>query len=112
MKTENCIVEIKRGDGQYGMTYTHALIDHPEHGRLLIMDGYGGEDQLRGGQYRWEHGCVIRLQPGDTLESLEAGAWNDATSLLDAVVHGCDDTRPFARWDGHAIASLAKSLGL
>jgi len=106
------IVESTREDGQYGMMCTVAIVDHPKHGRILITEGYGGEGQLRGGQYRWEHGMVIKLLPTDTFDSLSAGPWNDTVTLLEAVYGGYDDARPVLRWDGSAIASLAGGLGL
>lgn len=96
----------------YGFAGVDAVIEHPEHGRLLVMDGYGGERELRGGAVRWEHGAVIKLHPTDTLGSLRKGAWSEATSLWAAMRNGYDDSRPVLQWPGSAIAGLAKAAGL
>jgi hypothetical protein len=46
--TENKI--IKR---DYGFDGTRAIVDTAKHGRILIEDGYGGEDTMKGGCVRW-----------------------------------------------------------
>lgn len=101
------IIELETREGQYGMGHTAMVIEHPEHGRLLLVDGFGGVDTPKGGAYRWEHGAVYRLQPSDTLESLRAAAWNEGTSLYDAVVRGLDHARPALEWPGAAVRALA-----
>jgi hypothetical protein len=106
------IIEIKTTPRDYGMAGTQAVVDHPKHGRLLIEDGFGGMDQLRGGCVRWEHGSVYQLQPGDTISSLEAAEWNDNYNGLQAVVNLLDDSRPYLQWDGSAIAAVSKKAGL
>lgn len=98
--------------GKYNQTQTVAVVEHPKHGRLLLMTGYGGEEDPAGGAHRWRHGMVVSLQPGDTLTSLRGEKWNDGTSLFDAVAMGMDDTRPIKDWSGHAMESFAKKAGL
>jgi len=78
--------------------------------RYLICDAFGGIDTLRGGAVRWDHGMVIQLQATDTLESLRCTAWNDELTLLDAVLHGCDDSRPIL--EDRSALNMAKSAGL
>lgn len=102
------IIEQETREGQYGMGTSAMVVEHPEHGRLLLVDGFGGLDTPKGGAYRWEHGAAYRLQPGDTLGSLHAAAWNEGTSLYDAVVRGHDRTRPALEWPGHVLAAIAK----
>ena len=97
---------------EYGFKGTLAIVDHPVLGRLLLTDGYGGENTPRGGAVRWEHGRVAQLQPGDTLESLRADNWNRITRLLNAVINGYDDTRPLKNWNGLAIEQIAQQAGL
>lgn len=103
------ILERKSGRGQYDMVCKAMIVEHPAHGRLLLVEGFGGMDKPQGGVYRWEHGLVFRLQPEDTLESLHTGAWNEGTTLYQAVVHGYDDSRPLLDWNGHAIRKLAEA---
>lgn len=94
------------------MRRTEAIVDHPEHGRLLIAQGYGGNNDLRGGAYRWEHGSLFSLRPGDTFARLEGGEWNDEVNLYQAVVHGHDESRPVLEWPGYMMAAMAESAGL
>ena len=101
--------EVKR---EYGFTGTEAIIEHPDHGRLYIADGFGGIDTLAGGNVRYQHGILIKLKKGDTLNSLKNSQWNDHTTLFDAVCHGYDENRKVLEWDGFAIEKLAESLSL
>lgn len=103
------IIEQEAREGQYGMTYSTMVVEHQEHGRLLLVEGFGGMDSVQGGAYRWEHGVACRLQSGDTLESLHAEAWNEGTSRYEAVVAGRDDSRPVLEWSGHAIRAIVAS---
>lgn len=96
----------------YGMAGTLAIIDHPTHGRLLIEDGFGGMDSLEGGCVRWKHGAAYQLQPGDTFEALDEDLGIDCMTRLSAIVAQLDDARPWLAWNGHAVASLARSLRL
>ena len=100
------IIETNEVDLVYGFTGTEMIVDHPTMGRLLIVDGYGGEGSIRGGAVRWEHGMVIQLIDGDTLASLELGSWNECTTLKQAVLMGLDDARPVLELGGHAVAAV------
>ncbi|HID69694.1 MAG TPA: hypothetical protein EYP35_04350 [Desulfobacterales bacterium] len=77
----------------------------------MIRDGYGGEDALEGGAYRWKYGDAFLLRR-DTLESLHGREWNDMYSHYDAVVNDADDDRPRIDINGYALAAIAKNLGL
>jgi hypothetical protein len=105
------LIESNTSAGQYGMTTTEAVIDHPEHGRLYIAEGYGGEQSPAGGAYRWRHGIVCKLQAGDTLESLKA-EHNDNYTIRDAMRGGYRDDRPALEWTGDAVQRVAESVGL
>lgn len=102
------IIERETETGQYGHSHDVMVVEHPEHGRLLLVEGFGGMDAPRGGAYRWEHGAVYRLQPNDTLASLRESEWNEWTNLYEATVHGYDDTRPPLDWSGVMVQSLAE----
>ena len=98
------VIETRDVERDYGFRGTNAIIDHPKHGRLLVCDGFGGMDTLRGGAVRWEHGIVVLLRADDTFATIDP-TW-------DYVRHGYDDDRPIQMWGGQAIASLAKACGL
>lgn len=106
------LIEKREVTRDYGFDGIDAIVDHPTHGRLLIMDGFGGTDTLKGGAVRWEHGMAIKLQDGDTIDGLINGEWNDYTTLMGAVIAGHDDSRPILEWDGDMVESVAKSVGL
>lgn len=106
------LIEWEHVGREYGFNGTQAIIDHPEHGRLMITDGFGGIDSLDGGAVRWRHGMVMQLHPGDTFDSLRDAPWNDYMDLFDAVIKGCDDSRPVLNWYGKTIGHLAAQVGL
>jgi len=106
MSREIKLIERDAREGAYGMTQTVAIVEHPEHGRLLLMDVYGGAGELRGGMYRW--GVAIGVQPGDTIASLLDGDVEARGRML----AGQDDARPVMEWDGATVESIAKSAGL
>ncbi len=94
----------------YGFRGVEAIIETPQHGRVYIADGYGGQDDLRGGAVRWAHGLALKLQPGDTLASLQApDSWNEGTTILSAAINGYDTTRPLLRGN---VGMMADQAGL
>ena len=95
----------------YDMMAMRAIINHPTHGRILITQGFCGIDEPRGGAIRWSGGDCVSLKDDDTFSALYA-AWNDATTIMDAVLHGHDDARPHLDWDGRCIEAVAESVGL
>lgn len=102
------IIDQKSSEGAYGITYLTLIIDHPRHGLLLARQGYGGDD-VSGQTYRWRHGVVARLRTGDTIEQLETAEWNPCTSLISAVLHGEDTSRPVLDWSGCVIKSIVEA---
>lgn len=103
------MIETRTGEGLYGLPTTMMIVEHPTHGRLLVSDGYGS-DAMGAYMYRWRHGLVAKLQPGDTLESLGSEQWNEGTFLLSAVMTGHDASRPILEWTGECIERLADTL--
>jgi hypothetical protein len=106
------IVEKENVKMDYGMTGINAVIDHPEHGRLFISDGFGGVGTMQGGCVRWTHGMAIKLKSDDTLEKIKSLPWNDFIGNFEAMLEGYDNERPVMEWSGHIIESVAKSAGL
>ncbi len=105
------IIEQAEVTRDYGFDGVEAIIEHPALGRLYVADGYG-EDRRGNGCVRWEHGRAIRLQPGDTLESLQAtDGWNDGTTILEAALHCADPSRQDVKVPG-GLTALAAEAGL
>ena len=103
------LVEIESGHGEYDMPYQIAIIEHPHLGRLLLTQSMTGLiGSIQGGAYRWA--TAYCLLPGDTLADLRAGEWNDAATLLAAVMGGHDATRPMLR--SYNVGELAVGAGL
>jgi hypothetical protein len=111
VKNMTTIIEKRKVERDFGFLGTDAIIDHEKHGRLLIRDGYGGENGMQGGAVRFQHGMVVKLCTSDTFADLDKD-WNEFTSVFDAVVNGYDTARPIKDWDGKMITKLAESLGL
>ena len=97
--------------GPYGLACTRAIVGHPILGRLLITQGYGGDDTIHGGAVRWEHGAVVSLLPGDTLEG-PLQPFNDYVTILDRALSNYDDQRDVHWWGPKATTAFAKGLGL
>lgn len=109
--TQANLIESNTTIGQYGMVTTEAIVDHPQHGRLYITDGYGGMDMSAGGAYRWRHGIACQLLPSDTLDALDA-EHNDFCTIKQAMRKAYRDDRPMLDWPGIAVQNLAESVGL
>ncbi len=108
------LIEKQTIERDYGFDGTIAIIDHPDHGRVLIEDGYGS-DGLNGACVRWAHGLAIQLQPGDTLQKLmhEDNPQYDHQTYHQIASAGRDDTRSiFFDLPGHTLTRWADTLGL
>lgn len=110
--TSSNLVEKEDVTREYGFPGVNAIIDHQEHGRLLICDGFGGTDTLYGGAVRWSHGMAVKLLSADTLDSLKKTPWNDNISVFVAAISGHDDQRPVLGWRGSQVELVADSAGL
>ncbi|MFA6927122.1 MAG: hypothetical protein WCQ69_09010, partial [Bacteroidales bacterium] len=75
MKTT--LIEKETVQGAYDFDTTAMILDTDTMGRILITDGWGGDD-VNGYQYRWVHGLAIQLKADDTFATL-AEPWNDYT---------------------------------
>lgn len=108
------LIERKSIEHDHGLAGTLAIVDHPKHDRVLMVDGFGGTDTLAGGAVRWRHGAVYKLRHGDTLAMLEGANFNDNLTCLDAILASADKTRPLisGKWGGFIIENMAKSVGL
>jgi len=103
------LIESVSVERDYGRTGTDAIVEANDGERYLIRDGFGGVDSLEGGAVRWSNGALYHLQPEDTIASLQSEAWNETTSVWDAVVAGFDGSRPVVLIDP---TNMAKAVGL
>lgn len=101
------IIEKRNVERDYGFIGTEVIIDHPKHGRLMIMDAFGWREQNSGGKVRWRHGMAIQLKDGDTFASLAA-----ENSDPHYLRKGYDAERPVLDWDGFIVSQIASGLGL
>jgi hypothetical protein len=102
-------------DTCYGFVRTTAIIDHTRCGRILIEDGYGGEDSIAGGAVRWRHGWAAQLLPEDTMDTLLAlhpDIGGGEFRTLDLIRYGRDPNRPIKTWHGRTIEAIAHAVGL
>jgi hypothetical protein len=99
------IIEQQTRTGAYDLNYEVAIVEHPEHGRLLARAGFGGGN-IEGMTYRWRHGIVAALRDTDTLDSLHNNDWNEHTTEIEAICAGQDNDRPVLEWDGEAIEAM------
>lgn len=110
------LVESARWHVAYDLGRTAIVVDHPEHGRLLMVEGYGGERSMRGGAYRayrWRNGSVWRVPAGFSI-SETAGQESEHcnVSRMDDFWEGAESRNrlswPGAMIDRCATAALAK----
>jgi hypothetical protein len=106
------LIESQTVTREYGFTGINAIIEHPDYGRILIMDGYGGEGTMAGGCVRWFHGAAYHLLKNDSLKSLQSTMINEDVSTFEALIHGYDSKRDPICVHGRIIASMAKDAGL
>lgn len=102
------LIETDKIKGAYDIDCTIAIVEHPDHGRLLVQEGFGG-DGVEGETYRWRHGIAAKIKNDDTIQSLRDGEWNNYTSTLEAVCAGQDASRPLLEWPGHIIDTMMTS---
>lgn len=101
------VVEVDTQPGAYDFQRQRIVIDHPQHGRLLLSEGWGGSE-VQGQCYRWCQGSVHRIQAEDTVASLRATSWNECMTGLDAVDLCVDDARPPLEWAESTIERMAE----
>lgn len=109
--TSTPVVEVREERGAYNIWCKSAVIEHPEHGRVYLTEGFGGLDAPEGATYRWRHGTACKLQPGDTMDSLETDRWNEHASILDVMLFDHDPSRPVVA-EGAEVARIAEAAGL
>lgn len=105
------VIEKRDVEREYGFRGVDAIVQHRRLGRLLVCDGYGGQDTMQGGAVRWKHGVMVKLRDGDTFADLDAD-WNPTMTTITAVKAGYDESRPVMDMPGVMVERLAKAAGL
>ena len=110
MKTR--LIEKNIFDGAYGFSVIEAIIESEKYGKLLIMQGYGGEGTMAGGAMRWRHGMAIKLEESDTIGSLNEPGGEDGLSRLERTVGGFGGDLDILELNGKSIIALSASAGV
>jgi hypothetical protein len=103
-KAKNAIIESDSRSGAYEMRQQRAIIQHHTHGRLLLVEGFGGMNSVEGGMYRWKHGSAYKIEEADTLESIFSKHTESEFSDYDSMIP--------LEWSGNIIAKVTQSAGL
>lgn len=106
------LIEKENTEREYGFDGINAIIESEKHGKLLIIDGFGGIDDLEGGSVRFKHGMVVKLKDNDTLSSLNKTVGCYYPTLMNDVCRGKNSGRPVMDWDSWTIENTARSVGL
>ena len=105
MPTRIQVIELDHVGIEYQFIGTMAIIEHPRHGRVLLVDRFAAP-------VPWEHGRAVKLKDVDTLRGLRKTRWNQWYTLLSAALAGHDEARPPLAWSRHVIETIAKQAGL
>lgn len=109
-KNEVTVLEQRSVVREYGIEGTEAIVIKDGE-KLLLTDGFGGQDDLRGGTVRWCHGKALKLKDGDTFETLDA-EFNAYFSVMDRALKAMDPERPLLSLHGRQIEAIAEKAGL
>jgi len=60
---QNTLIEYDYQRSAYGRKQSRAIVQHHEHGRLLLVEGFGGTRTIEGGAYRWK-ASTTKIQTG------------------------------------------------
>jgi len=101
---KNKLIDSDSRRGAYHMIQARAIIQHHSHGRLLLVEGFGGTDTLEGGCYRWKHGTCYKISETDTLESLFDECNETGFSDVDGLYA--------EEFSGKIINRIAESVGI
>ncbi len=94
------LIDRRTIERDYGFTGRQLIVDHPEHGRLLVQDGFGG-DGIEGRCVRWRHGGIISLLPDDTFVTLDHVCEITYSTTLAIAEQGYNLKRPYVPHTSH-----------
>ena len=97
--TRITVIDEETRPGEYGWGCRLAIIDHPELGRLLASQAFGGTQDIEGGAHRWRHGMAVCIP--ESITSLDGVSWMQALVEYGPPVI-----------DGLALANIAEAAGL
>lgn len=103
---KNKLIESQTKWGAYGLMCDEAIINHHKYGLIYITECFYD-------RYSWEYGMAVKLQPGDTLDSLcETAETRGMHSVKERMMEGYDDDRPILDLHGESIEKIARSVNL
>lgn len=105
------VIEFERARGSYDLPRIQAIVHTEEFGRLFITQTYSGENDLRGGMYRWDDSICIGILDTDTLETLNDPQLN-WMPLIDCSLNGYDEKRLIIPLKKDFLKRLVKELEL
>lgn len=81
----------------------HAIVDHPDHGRLYACE----MKRLEGDNFGfWDQGYIAQILPTDTLDDISAVDESTGLSIFDRITSGYDSQRPLLEWPGYMIKAM------
>lgn len=89
--------------GLYNFEIDEMIVELADGTRVYLVEGYGGEQSVIGGSYRWPQGAAYKIRPKDTLESLHGGSED-----YERMINGYDAERPVLNWPGSMISVVAR----
>jgi hypothetical protein len=102
------LIECDVNPGLYNLPCQEMIVELSNGTHVYLSEGFGGMDELMGGQYRWQHGIAVKLLPTDTLASIRVDDGAVLLSNFDRMVHGYDTERPLLDWSGSKIGKIAE----
>lgn len=106
------LIEHATRQGAYDMPYTEAIVEMPDGKHVYIVQGYGGESSLDGGQYRWRHGVAVQVRVVDTIDSLHENDHMVPVNPMERMMYGDDPKRPLLEWSASKMESVARAAKL
>ena len=100
MENKITVLEQRSVVREYGIEGTEAIVIKDGE-KLLLTDGFGGIDSLRGGSVRWCYGMAVKLKAEDTFPILDA----EFNAYL-------DPERPLLLLSGRQVEAIAEKAGL
>lgn len=102
------LVDMMTRPGVYDFERTIALVDASDGRRLVVADGYCGQDDLRGGAYRWSGGFAAYVPSDATLDWLTDEDPNEC-----GMISNLGSREVYGAISGHNVAErIARAAGI
>ena len=98
------LIEQDSFDGLYDFDVNEMIVELEDGARVYLVEGYGGEQSVIGGAYRWSQGAAYKIKLDDDITSL-----HDDMEGYSRMINGYDADRPILTWPGSMIAVVTKA---